>query len=231
MKGWIIKGVGTLVAVAAFPFAVFGVLAAQGRLTSPEVETFRHLPIVGDLLPPAEEVPVPEGLTPAGERRPGEGEPTRKWPATARLADPGALVDDLNAQRTLYDRKLQDLEKERLRLERLAEDIADQENVLERVQKDLREERAALDHERRRLAAEGKVITESEAKTFKAMARVFAEMDTEKAAETISDLEPERAAMILRVMDASAQASVLGEVRDPEKRKDLVDRVSRLHKE
>jgi flagellar motility protein MotE (MotC chaperone) len=226
MKGWIIKGVATLVAVAAFPFAVFGVLAAQGRLTSPEVETFRNVPIVGSLLPPATEVETPDA---GAEVAHPETAGTRKWPTGAKITDPDALVEALTAQRTLYDRKLDDIEKERTRLGRLAEDVADQEKVLATVQRDLQEERAALNHERKRLEADGKMISDSEAKTFKAMAKVIAEMDTEKAAEALSDLDPDRAAEILRVMDASVAGSVLSEFKDAEKRKDIFDRITRKH--
>ena len=60
MKGWIIKGLLTVIAMAAFPAALYTVLAMQGRLTSPDVEALRHVPLVGDLLPPAEEAVLSE---------------------------------------------------------------------------------------------------------------------------------------------------------------------------
>lgn len=229
MKSWIVKGVVGIAVVVGLPIAVLAVLAAQGRLKSPDAEAFRQVPVVGNLLPAAseEEPPSTDG---DGSSGPGgdveAGDPMRE---EIELLDPDSLVAELRARRTLYDRKLDELKRERAELNRWRAELDDREKILARLQDQISQEKSEVDTQRKRLDEDGRKITELEAKTFKETARMISEMDTTEAASALGDLDETRAAEILRVMEASSAGAVFSEMKDADKRKRLLEIYTRLH--
>ena len=56
-------------------------------------------------------------------------------------------------------------------------------------------------------------------------------MDSEKAAEAMAALEEDRAARLLKVMEASAAASILSEMTDADRRRSLIEKLTILQTE
>jgi flagellar motility protein MotE (MotC chaperone) len=227
MKRWLLKIVLTLLAVVAFPGAVLAVIAAQGRLRSTDVETFRQVPVVGDLLPPAEEPEPP--LSPTGRTGPSRtvtarGPEDTPWRTDVEVDDAAGLLKQLRARRAFFDERLDLLEREREQLARLHAELRDREKILEEYQKRLATERMELDRDRQKLRGDAQIIEAGRMKALKDTAKAIAEMDSEKAAEALSGLDEDRAAMLLRVMDATAVGSILSEMKDPERRRQLLER-------
>jgi flagellar motility protein MotE (MotC chaperone) len=230
MKRWIVKGVLVVVAVAAFPLAVYLVLLVQGRLTSPDIEALRQLPVVGGMLPAAveeepeetaPEVPTPD--VPSGAEGAEEA-------AKIRSAEtPEHLVEELRARRAFFDRRIEELDASRTDLERQRLELEDRERILKQMEERLDLKLADIRQAKKALEQQGRMIAANEARTYKATAKAIAEMDSTVAAEALSDLDDERAARILRVMDATSVGSIFSEMRDPERRKALLDLYTRLH--
>jgi len=230
MKGWIIKGLITVVAMAAFPVALYTVLAMQGRLTSPDIEMLRNVPLVGDLIPPAEEV-HPKTTTPT---KPVENPfPTRRpdWRDSVAIEDPESLVEELKARRAVYDAKLDELQKERLTVERRKAELDGREDILAGLQEQIEMGKADLARERRQMEERGKLIDAGAAKALKDTAKTIAEMDAEKAAEAMTALDEDRAAKLLKVMDASAAATILSEMKDADRRRTMIEKLTILQTE
>ena len=228
MKAWIKKGVITLAALAAFPLALYAVLGLQGRLSSPDVETLRNFPLIGQLLPPAEQ-PAPAVIVtdaPAPKRG-GPSDPDgAEWKEAVEFDDPEGMVVALKARRDLYDQKLTDIEAERRVLERRRAELDDRENTLGRLQDRIELSQAELERGRKRLDNRSRLIDSGEAKALKSTAKMIAEMDSEKAAEAMAALDEDRAADLLYVMEASAAASILSEMKENDRRKCLIDKIA-----
>ncbi len=105
------------------------------------------------------------------------------------------LISALKAERAQYEKKLADLGSRE-------EEVRLQESVVQRLQSELRELQAQLDDSIARIA-------EAEKTNLRRLAEVCGKMDPAGASTSLMQMEKERAAMILSLMNERQAAGIL----------------------
>ena len=201
-----------LLVLIGFAASVLTILWMQGRL---DYFTGKHQP-----------------RQPQKKDKPVAAETSHRYffpmPPPFSFAEVSHLTQSLQKAKANYERRQQALARERKQLQRLRQDIEQRKKEVEAMMEKLEAQITEFEMQKRQWQKQQVDLAPLEKKNFKKLAKVFANMDVEQAAERLQQMEDATAAKILFVMNERNASRILSQLK-PAKVKILTRLMKKTH--